>query len=164
MVQYKILVEKILFLLVGSAIVVFALSPINLSPNEQPFPDFLFCFIFIILVRRPESVPLYSILFISLLADLLWYRPIGLTPFTLLLSSEILRWHLLSREKISMLEETIYISFILIGTNLIQEIIKFFTRIPSLELSTLITYTLFTMILYILLTILAKLTKKLGLI
>lgn len=148
MARDKILTKKFFFIFIGLIFVILPLTPVNLEPNERPSPDFLFCFIFMSLVRSPRKVSINSILFICIIADFLWYRPIGLTTLTVIVSSEILRRYLLSKETISLLEEFVIISSIFVLMTFFQEVIKFFTLIPSMILSDQITYVTLTLLLY----------------
>ena len=136
------------FIFFGSSLIICSLAPGSLIPSSQMSPDYLFCYIFFFLIRFPKTVPLLSILFLSLLADFLWYRPIGLSTLITLLTSEFMRWIISLRQKISFLEEFIYVTLILLFTIVIAEIIKFFTLIPSLSLNQLINHYSLTLMLY----------------
>ena len=150
---YKSLLTTASFLFFGTLLVVSSLAPINLRLPLDTSADFLFCFIFIFLIRRPQNVPLISILFVSLLADFLWYRPIGLTTLTIVLASEFIRWINKVREKIGLIEEFLYVGSILVVTVTAQEVTKFFTVIPSLPLGQIINYILLTLLVYPLITL-----------
>jgi rod shape-determining protein MreD len=147
--KYNFILENTVFLFIGVVYVIFALTPTGLTPSKQIFPDFLFCFIFIILVRKPKIISILSVIFICLLADLLWFRPVGLTTITYILAAEGLRTYLQARAKISLVEEIILITTLYIIVTSIQEITKFFTLIPSLALSDIISYVMVTMLLYV---------------
>jgi hypothetical protein len=60
-----------------------------------------------------------------------------------------LRTYLQARDKISLVEEIILITTLYIIVTSIQEITKFFTLIPSLALSDIISYVMVTMLLYV---------------
>lgn len=149
----KSFVKTISFLLVGCALVIFALAPATLVPIFRISPDFLFCYIFIFLLRSPQNVPVLSIVTISLLADMVWYRPLGLATLTIVIGSECLRWAIQSKDKIYLLEELVYISLALIFTTGCQEFIKFVTSIPSLPIKDIINYILYTFSVYVLVTL-----------
>ena len=146
------------FFFVGIGIIIFCSTPLSLAPANTS-PDLLFCFIFICLIRRPQNIPVISILTLSMLADFLWFRPIGLTTLTTLITSELFRWILKYREKIGLFEESIYICVILLSTTAIQEIIKFLTIIPSLAFNQIINYLLFTISAYLVIAISLKAIK-----
>ena len=148
------------FLILGVAIILFSIAPVSLQPILKISPDFLFCFIFIFLIRRPQNVPLISIIFISLLADFLWFRPIGLNTLTTVLASEFIRWLVNTRENINLFEEMIYITIILLTTTLCQEAVKIFTSIPSLSIGQLSHYMILTLVLYLMISIIIRIIMR----
>ena len=149
MSKYSSIFENTIFLFFGTVFVMFALTPTGLAPSKQIFPDFLFCFIFIILVRKPKTISILPVIFICLIADFLWYRPVGLTTITYILASESLRAYLQVRDKIGLVEELLLITTLYTIMTFIQEVTKFFTLIPSLALSDIISYILVTLLLYV---------------
>ena len=156
----KSIFAAISFLFFGTGVVVCTLAPSNKMETSIITPDFLFCFIFIFLIRQPQNTPLPSILFLSILADFLWYRPLGLTTLTIVLGSEFVRWILTSREKMSLFEEFVLVALILFTSTIIQELVKFLTLIPSLALGQLLNYTIFTLLVYLLITIFINVLKR----
>lgn len=160
MLGYKSIIAATSFIFFGTTLIIILLSPINQVPEEQFAPDLLFCFIFIFLVRSPKQVPIISIAVISLLADFLWYRPIGLTTITTILASELLRSLLAYKEKIGFFEEYIYITIIFVSMTVLQEVIKLFCSIPSLTISHIVNYILFTLLVYPLITLFIKVIKR----
>ena len=156
MLNYKSIIMSASFPVFGSTLVVGSLAPTGLTPIFQISPNVLFCFIFIFLIRHPKNVSVISILFVSLLADFLWYRPIGLNTLAIVVGSEIVRWVINSRKHISVLEEFICITLILVLTTMFQEIVKFLTLIPSLQLNQNINYILITLLVYFLITMFIK--------
>lgn len=164
MVGYKSRTMELFFLFFGILLVIVPLSPSGLTPNKTIIPDFLFCFIFTVLVRNPKKISLFSIIFICLLSDLLWYQPLGLIAFTFVLGSELLRQYLFIRDKIGLFEEVICISGIYILMTSIQEVIKFFTLIPSLSFGEIVTYVLVTLFLYSLVTLVIRISGKSSLL
>ena len=164
MVQSNSATAKILFLFCGFAFIILPMTSIELIPNKQPSPDFLFCYIFISLIRNKKAMSVVSILLLCLITDLLWYRPLGLTTVTFILASEILRLYLRVREKMGFLEELICITGIYVTMICFQELIKFFTMIPSLAIGAIITYVSFTLLLYFVIALLIKISKTLNLL
>jgi len=154
--KYNFILENTVFLFIGVVFVIFALTPTGLTPSKQIFPDFLFCFIFIILVRKPKIISILSVIFICLLADVLWFRPVGLTTITYILAAESLRAYLQAREKIGLVEEIILITTLYIMITSIQEVTKFFTLIPSLALSNIISYVMATSLLYVAIVLIVR--------
>jgi len=154
--KYNFILENTVFLFIGVVFVIFALTPTGLTPSKQIFPDFLFCFIFIILVRKPKIISILSVIFICLLADVLWFRPVGLTTITYILAAESLRAYLQAREKIGLVEEIVVITTLYIIMTSIQEVTKFFILIPSLALSNIISYVMVTSLQYIAIVLIVR--------
>ncbi len=80
-----------LLLLVAAAVVFFRVLPIRLGETPMPAPDILVLLIFAWLLRRPDYVPVWLIVGIGLLADVVFMRPLGLWTLLTLLACEILR-------------------------------------------------------------------------
>ena len=162
--DYKSAITQLTFLISGIALIICLLAPINLGPNSKVSPDYLFCFIFIFLNRQPAAASYGAILFLCLLADFLWFRPLGLVTLTILLSTEFLKWLIKSRNRIGLFEEIVYITLLLLLTVTIQELVKALTLIPSLSITNIINYVLSTLFIYLLLLILIKLLPKSNLL
>ena len=157
---YKSIFTKISFLFFGVLLVIFQLSPIGHVPQNRFNPDFLFCFIFIFLIRSPQNVSMLSILIISLLADFLWFRPLGLASITTLIASELLRKVLIYKHRLGYLEELTCVFIILTSMFTLQEAIKSFTIISRLAFQQVVNHVLFTFLLYAILTLLVVFLKK----
>ena len=78
------------FFLIGLALATLPLAPVNFIPGTFPSPDFLFCFIVAWHLRDPQSSPLPLILFLTLLVDIVHFRPIGLWPIFMILLSNLI--------------------------------------------------------------------------
>ena len=148
------------FLFFGTAIIICSLTPINNLENSILGPDFLFCFIFMFLLKRPQNTHLLSILFLSVMADFLWYRPIGLTTLTVVVGSEFARLILNARDKLTLIEEISLIALIITFSTLTQEVIKILVIIPSLGLRQILNYMISTFLVYLLITIMINMIKK----
>jgi rod shape-determining protein MreD len=67
------------------------LVPFSHAAEGRGLPDLLFCLVAAWVLRRPASAPLWAVLGLGLLADLLLSRPLGLGTLGLVLASEVLR-------------------------------------------------------------------------
>ena len=161
---YKSLLLTTCFPVFGIALVILSLVPINLTSSPSASPDLLFCYLFAFLFRFPQNSPLIWIITISLFADFLWFRPLGLATLTTVLASEFIRWIIRSRERIGLIEEFAYATLILIVTTIMQELLKFFTLIPSLELNQLVRHILFTMLTYLVILLFVKVIIRFRLV
>ena len=156
MKNYKSVIIATSFPVLGSILIIASLAPIKLISFSEMSPDFLFCFIFICLFQFPKNTPLISILYLSLLADFLWFRPVGLTTLTIIIGSEFMRWLLRARIQIGLFEELIYVTFILLISITFNELIKFFTLVPSVAISYIIEYIFVTLVAYLLIILIMK--------
>ena len=102
---------RTLFLFVCAVIIFVQLLPLNTAPAvvqlidpvsgeliqegssyySLPGPDWLFCLTAAFLMRRPRWAPVALIVFVHLMADVLFLRPLGLWPAISLVAYEFLR-------------------------------------------------------------------------
>lgn len=83
--------ESLTYLLVGIALIFVGLVPAGASAGGLVMPDLIYCLTMGWVMRRPGTVPVYLIVLLSLLADFLLSRPIGLWTLFILLASEYFR-------------------------------------------------------------------------
>ncbi len=81
--RYK---KSIIFIL-GILFVIFPIAPISRQPLIVEKPDFLVCLIFSWLILDPKNVSLLMLISLSLIADIFWFRPIGLWPIFIMIGS-----------------------------------------------------------------------------
>ncbi len=89
--QNRIWVARSLFLLFGLFIIFFRILPLETGTPGLPGPDFILCFALAWIVRQPETVPMWAILFLILLSDFLLQRPPGLWTALALMACEAAR-------------------------------------------------------------------------
>ncbi len=155
------IVYKCMFLILGIVTVIAPISP-TMKSEILASPDILFCLIASSLMNSHRNTPMVLIIFLSLIADFLWYRPLGLTPFLILVSSELLRHYLQLRDKVSIIEEFLIVSFMLFMISTFRELTKFLALVPSLEIREVINYALVTLAIYPLFSLIYRLTNKLS--
>ena len=78
------------FFLIGLALVILPLAPVNFLPRAFPMPDLLFCYLVAWHLRDPNSSPIILLLFLTLLVDIVDFRPIGLWPIFMIILSNII--------------------------------------------------------------------------
>jgi rod shape-determining protein MreD len=83
-------VERALFLSLGLIAVLAPLAPLGLA-GGLVVPDLLYCLVVGWMVRRPATAPLWAVLLLGLLGDVMLSRPIGLGALGLVLVSEWFR-------------------------------------------------------------------------
>ena len=80
--------------LIGIFLIILPISPISSQPIIIEKPDLLLCLMFSWLILDPKKVSLSILIFLSLFADILWYRPLGLWPVLILIGSLSIRYML----------------------------------------------------------------------
>lgn len=116
---------RTLFVVVSALVIFGQLLPLNTEPavvqlidpvNGQiieegssylslPGPDWLFCLTAAFLMRRPRWAPVALIVFVHLMADVLYLRPLGLWPAISLVAYEFLRRQTNASNEVSLLLE-----------------------------------------------------------
>ena len=79
---------------IGIFLIIVPISPISNQPILIEKPDFLLCLMFSWLILDPKKVSLCILIFLSLFADILWYRPLGLWPILILTGSLSIKYML----------------------------------------------------------------------
>jgi len=87
-IKYK----KSIFLILGIFIVIFPIAPISRQPLIIEKPDFLVCLIFSWLILDHKNVSIMILISLSLFADILWFRPLGLWPIFILVGSYLIKY------------------------------------------------------------------------
>ena len=87
-IKYK----KSIFLILGIIIVIFPIAPISRQPLIIEKPDFLVCLIFSWLILDHKNVSIMILISLSLFADIMWFRPLGLWPIFILVGSYLIKY------------------------------------------------------------------------
>lgn len=98
-------VNRSLFLGLCGVLIFFKLLPLSTLPTNFPSPDLLFVFTAVWIMRRPNFAPVWLIVPLALLADLLFLRPPGLWAAISLLGYEFLRSKRLGSSEIPVIGE-----------------------------------------------------------
>ena len=75
---YNTWMYRIAFVLIGLALIVLRLLPLQTIPQTWAGPDVMLCLVFAWSVRRPDYIPTFLIALMILLEDFLLQRPPGL--------------------------------------------------------------------------------------
>ncbi len=93
------------FISLGLITTLINMLPLGLSAEAPVMADLFFCLAFAWVIRRPSTAPIGLILVVSLLADFLLMRPLGLWAFITLMATEFARSQRIPlREQIFILE------------------------------------------------------------
>ena len=85
------LLFQLMFLSVCFLVIFIKMLPLGTEPSAIPAPDLIFAFTACFVIRRPRYAPVGLIIFVHLIADMLFLRPMGLWPAITLLAYEYLR-------------------------------------------------------------------------
>lgn len=80
------------FVAVALAILFIAILPLGKAYGTIPGPDLLLVCTMVWILRQPDSLPVWLVAVLFLLADMLQYRPPGLMAAAVVLACEYLRW------------------------------------------------------------------------
>ena len=86
------LLERLAIAGLAMAAIYLALVPFG-APGAPPMPDLVYCLLAAWVIRRPARAPLWMVVGLGLVADLMLSRPLGLGALGLLVVSERLRAH-----------------------------------------------------------------------
>ncbi len=115
--------NMLLFLFIGLLAIGIPMIPMGLAANATPFPDLLFTVIAAWVIRRPDSAPMFLVVFLAVLADALLMRPLGLWAVLLLLGSEGLRAGQRAFRDIPFLLEWAYVAGLFVVLNLLRNLL-----------------------------------------
>lgn len=82
-----------LFALAVTAIVFVRLLPLGAVPASLPGPDLILCLVVAWAIRRPDLLPLWALVPVLFMSDLLLMRPPGLHTALVVIVAEALRSH-----------------------------------------------------------------------
>ncbi len=83
-----------IYLGLGILLLLQAIIPLNLEATHIPGPDVLYAITMAYVIRRPEYAPLWAIVAIFFLRDVLTMAPLGLGTLLFLIATEIVRSNL----------------------------------------------------------------------
>lgn len=154
----KVSIRRVFFLFLGVLAIILPTAPISSFPTLIETPDYLVCIIFVWLICEPKSAPFVSILFLSLLADILWQRPLGLSPLFILLLTEVIRHSQVKVLNQSILLKWVYFVLFLILLDIGINLFSLVAAVPPLDFKVWIKRFLFTIFTFPIVTILLEYT------
>ena len=104
--------HQIFFFLIGVVLIVLPVMPIDLTPKSTSYPNILLCYIFSFVIINPKNAPFFLIVLLNLIADFLWFRPLGLMTLLTLVITEFVRWRLKNNIYINYKLEQVYFFFL----------------------------------------------------
>jgi len=132
------------FIAIGALFMLQALIPLDLTANRLPGPDVLYCLTMAYLIRRPEFVPLWSIIFVFFLRDVLTMAPLGIWTLLIIASTELVRANLQAFREYFFGIEWLWVAVIFGAMLLAQQLILALTLSASPTFVDLLLQFLFT--------------------
>ena len=117
--------EVILFVIMGFVSIGLPLIPMGLAANSVAFPDVMFALFAAWVIRRPMSAPIVVIVFLSVLADAMMMRPLGLWALVLFVGMEVLRVSERAFRDIPFVLEWLYVSALFALMLMLQNLLLF---------------------------------------
>ena len=127
---YNTWMYRIAFVLIGLALIVLRLLPLQTIPQTWAGPDVMLCLVFAWSVRRPDYIPTFLIALMILLEDFLLQRPPGLHAALVVCASLWLKYKSTSTEDQTMATELIQIAFAVIGIFVATRLLLNFALLP----------------------------------
>lgn len=113
------------FLAIALILQIQALIPLDMTANRIPGPDILFGLTMAYVIRRPEYVPLWSIVLVFFLRDIISMAPLGIWTFIMVISTEIVRSNLQAFREYYFGIEWLWISILFAGALLALQLALF---------------------------------------
>ena len=117
--------------LVAFVLIFFKLLPIGPTAGDWPGPDLMLCLIFALAVRRPDYLPIWLVLLVLLLEDLLLLRPPGLWAALVVLASEFVRSRGALTRELSFWVEWMLVAGVMVGLLVAYRVAFAITFLPQ---------------------------------
>ena len=120
---WELSVRRGSYLAVGILLIVSSLLPLNLAAGSWPGPDLLYCITMVYMIRRPEFLPVWSVLIVFFLREILTTAPLGLWTMLMVIGTEIVRSNIQAFREYIFGLEWLWVTAIYGGALLIQNIV-----------------------------------------
>lgn len=152
-----------LYLCLASLILLIHLLPLSTKPSTWAAPDTLLCLTYVLVLRRPNLVPIGLIAIVFLIFDLFLLRPPGLLTAFIVVGAEFLRSRARVNSELPFLIEWALVAGVICGVLLGYRLALFVfgVDLPSLGLS--LQHLIGTVLLYPIFVLLTEwLARKKG--
>lgn len=119
----RLWVLRSVFIGVAVLVVMWRIVPFDLTAGRWPWPDIFYCITMAYTVRRPELAPVWAILAVFFLRDILTMAPLGLFTLLVVLGSEVVRSNLQAFREYPFALEWMWISGIFALITAVQQIV-----------------------------------------
>ena len=131
------------------ALILFArLIPLDLMPGRVAPPDFLFALLVALLVRRPGAVPMWLIVVVFLINDMLLSQPLGLWTLVVFVTSEVVRNSRRDVRDMLFWSEWVWFAGLCVTANFAQFALRVILFIPRDPLPLVLPMVVFTIAVY----------------
>ena len=113
------------------ALIFLKLLPIGSTAGDWPGPDLMLCLIFAMVVRRPDYLPIWLVLIVVLLEDLLLLRPPGLWAALVVLASEFVRSRAALTRELTFWVEWMLVAGVMVGLLVAYRVAFAITFLPQ---------------------------------
>lgn len=136
------------YIALGILILLQTLIPLDLNANHIPGPDILYTLTIAYIIRRPEYVPLWSLVFVFFMRDVLTMAPLGLGTLAMVAASELVRNNLQAFREYFFSIEWLWVSVIFAGMLVLQKVLLTLSISSSPSFVDMLIELLFTMLAY----------------
>lgn len=147
-VEYNTWMYRLGFLLIGIALIILRLLPLQTMPRTWAGPDVMMCLVFAWSVRRPDYVPTLFIAAMILLEDFMLQRPPGLHAALIVGACFWLKTKAYTSDERTMTGEILQITSAVLGVLLATRLILSIALLPLPSLSLHLAQSFSTIIFY----------------
>ena len=130
------------------AMILAALLPLSGLPRSVPPPDFILALTLAWMIRRPDQVPLWSIVAVFLLSDVVFLNPPGLNTALVVLATEYIRTHPRMQKETSLPSEVFRVGVIVLAIAIAERVLLAATFSPAPTLGASFAQAVLTVAVY----------------
>lgn len=119
------------FVLVALILLFVKLLPTGSTAGNWPGPDLMLCLILALVLRRPEYLPIWLVMLVVLLEDLMLLRPPGLWAALVVLASEFVRSRGALTRELSFWVEWMLVAGVMVGLLVAYRVAFAITFLPQ---------------------------------
>ncbi|GAA6197237.1 hypothetical protein NBRC116598_26810 [Pseudophaeobacter arcticus] len=131
----RIQLMRVCFAALAFVVIFFHLLPLNSQARSWAPPDLIICLAMAWSLRRPDYVPVFILIPVLLIADLLFQRPPGLLTLLVVLGCEFLRARAQPQHETPFVAEWLSVALVIIAITLLNRLTLSLFTIPRAPLS-----------------------------
>lgn len=122
---------RLLFLALAVFLLFVRLLPLGSTAGAFPGPDLMLCIMLVWVMRRPEFVPVWLIVAVTLTEDLILMRPPGLWTALVVMATEFLRSRTALTRELNFVVEWLLAAGLMIGMLLVYRLAFMLALLPQ---------------------------------